>query len=549
MNLNQHLLDLQTKLQDQVELINERNFAREALTSAPKMAEFLGYTLVGKVHYDIQKRIDSRRKPHVILLMHRHGIKSTIFNYADNVRLLSKDPAEETIGMFSATAPLAQGQLAAVKSIFENNEKYRKFFGDMRGSKWNDEQINVAGAGLRAADSTCSIEILGVEKGAANKHFRRLKGDDLVNEENYKHKSSRDDVKRAFKQSFNLLRRDPWPGHPWPAEYTVMGTRYHPSDLYGFIIEEMADIFEIIIIKPTITVSSIEEPVLKKVFPDMSALNRVKVELGPYGYACQMEQDPYYSEDASLKWEMVKALPEDEVEQIIDDIKAGKIEQRKLALIMDPAEEIERGCNYTGIGLFYFDGQRLCIMRVWKYKALLSDLAKLTAKILFEFGLKFFYCEKSGMESNIKDSLELQLKDYGIADYVIMTPVSHKKEAKLARIAGLQPLAERGTLWRANSFFLKSTADAAEPKDQFDELKTEWSGFPNLGQDDLLDPCAYAIREEVFDIAVMVAPLSDKVKLNQPPPGLTEAENSIWEHNNRIRVRPEDDEGERVSFV
>ena len=535
------LLELHSKLQDQLELIRERDFARESLESAPRMAEFLGYTLIGKIHYDIEKRIKNRTKPHYLLLMHRHGIKSTVFNYADNVRLLTKDPVEESIGLFSASNPVAMGMLAATKNIFENNEKYRKFYGEMQGNKWNDEQINVNGSQFRAADSTCSMECFGPEKGMANKHFRRLRADDLVNEENYKHKSSRESIKDAFKKSFNLLRRDPWPGHPWPAEYGVIGTRYHPNDLYDYIIKEMSDVFEIIIIKPTIVISGVEEPVLKKVFPDMATLDRVKKELGPYGYACQMEQDPYFSEDSSLKWDKVKVLDADELQKIFADIKGGKIPQEKLAVVMDPANEVERGANSTGIALMYFDGRRLCVLRVWKYKGILSEVINLAADILFEWGIKYFYCEKSGLESSIESMLSLKLREHGLERYVIMAPVSHKKEAKNSRIMALQPLAEEGMIYRAGSFTFRSSREAA-PTDQFEELREEWSGFPNLAMDDLLDPIAYSIREEVFDIAVMAAPLADNAKSDRPPPDLTEAEQAQWEHVRRTRVRPEDDE-------
>ena len=99
------------------------------MQSAPLFAEFLGFNLVDTIHYEIWDRIIHRKKKHVLLLMFRNGIKSTIFNYVDNVLRLTKNP--KTSGMiFSAVHPISKSMLMATSHILENNEKYVKFFGN-----------------------------------------------------------------------------------------------------------------------------------------------------------------------------------------------------------------------------------------------------------------------------------------------------------------------------------------------------------------------------------------------------------------------------------
>ena len=513
------------------------------------MAELLGYTLIDKIHYDIWERIKNRTKPHVLLLMHRHGIKSTVFNYCDNVCRVLKDPA--TTGLiYSATHPISMSMLDATKNILKNNKTVFKHFGDVQGDTWTGAFIRVAGAQGSLADNVYTIETGGVEKGLASKHYNWIKIDDAVNEENYEHPLSRDMVLRRFKSIFNLLKRNHEQSGKWGSEVWVLGTRYHPEDLYQYIIDNLSDIFEIIIVPPTHKVNGVEVPTLTKVFPTMQSLEQVKVELGPYGYACQMEQNPHFKANNCLDFDKISVIPDDELQRIFIDMKNNRIPQEQLALIMDPADEITRGANHTGLALMRYDGKTLDVLRVWKLKMILDTVLKVTAKILHDCGIKYFYCEKSGLENNVNFYLTQKLAEYRLEKYVVQEGVSHSLEAKNSRIMALQPLIDSGKVRRARTYSHPVSKENPEPVDMFKLLETEVRGFPDLQQDDLLDPIAYSIRREVFDLSThFIKPPGQPTRHKTAKEMADEELDRIRNDNPSKRVRKDEDDPDAVVWL
>ncbi len=492
--LNQ-LKQIKSIAEFELKQIQEREEFRQALDCPPLMAEKMGYTLVDKVHYEIWERIKNRKKPHVLLLFHRHGIKSTIFNYIDNVCRLIKNPKLKGL-IYSSTHLIAKSQLEATKQLLEH--KYLKNFGiNLKGNVWTKEYIRIVGSEFAPADNTYTLETGGVDKTLTAKHYDFIKIDDVQNEVNSKFNLDRENVIEKFRGLFNLQKRDDKTN---ACEIFVIGTRYHPKDVYQVIIDEMSDIFELIIIPDTRIINGVEVPTLPKVFPTLQHLEIVKKELGEYGYFCQFKQNPHIKFSTCLDWNKISVISDEELNKIFNDIKNNKIQQQNIALILDPASEIEKGSNYSALAFVYYDGTNLNILRIWKIKGLIDDIVNLAISIIREFGVQYFYCEKSGLESNIKFYLNKKLSEIGMSNYVIVEPLSHKIEAKNSRILALQPLINDGKVRRANKFMFQTKTDEP-PVDMFSELEKEIRTFPNSGMDDMLDTIAYSLRKEVFDIA------------------------------------------------
>lgn len=499
------------------------------------MAEYLGYTLVDDIHYEIWDRIRTRTKPHVLLLFHRHGIKSTIFNYVDNACRITKKPTI-TGCIFGASLPLASDMLGACANVIRC-EKIQEICGDLKGDIWNANAIRVQGGIGAISDNTFTLEAAGVDKGGASKHYDFIKCDDVVNETNYESELDRERVLRRFRQLFNKLKT---PG----GEMWVLGTRYCPGDLYGYIIENMADLFEIIVIPDARMKDGVMQPVLPKVFPTMESLEAKRKELGDYLYNCNFKQDPKILGVRSLYYDNISVISDPELESIFKDIKAGRIEQQKLRLILDPASEIERGSNSSGLGLVYYDGRFLNILRLWKVKMILDDLCDLAADVIAEFGLKYFLCEKSGLESNVQFVLNQKLTERGLQNYVCIDPVSHGKIAKTSRIIALQPFIDNKKVRRARSFEYQQKG-APAPVEMFERLREEMNGFPYEEKDDLLDTLAYSLVEEGFDLAYAGFDPSPI----RPPQGTPSAEAMLEDQR---RVKPDDDsinQRERVEWL
>jgi phage terminase large subunit-like protein len=105
--------------------------------------------------------------------------------------------------------------------------KFIEIFGEMRGSTWNDGEIIIKDRTIRAKEPT--IKCLGYTGALASKHFTDIYCDDLVDEENSKTETQRTKLKTWFYKVLDpTLNPD--------GDMNVVGTRYHPEDLYGELI-------------------------------------------------------------------------------------------------------------------------------------------------------------------------------------------------------------------------------------------------------------------------------------------------------------------------
>jgi hypothetical protein len=274
---------------------------------------------------------------------------------------------------------------------------------------------------------------------------------------------------------------------------------------------------------------------LPKVHPTMQHLKAIEQELGTYGYNCQMRQNPDIKSAGSMDFVDIRIIPDVEMVRTLKEIKDNKIPREELALIMEPADEVGRGSNHTALLLVRYNGKTLDIIAAWKWKRILDDCLNETAAILEEYGLKYFYCEKSGMESNVEFYLTQKLAQANLHHYVVMETVSHTKTAKTARIMALQPFIHSGKVRRAKQFLMSVTKDSPQ-EDIFKLMRIEMDGFPSSGNDDLIDGLAYSIREEVFDLAYNII-IPDVEKKNERQPA-NEAEAEEWKRIEKFNVRP-----------
>lgn len=187
------------------------------------------YMFLGDIHKElIAWTTREGRKDNQLVLLPRGHMKSKIAAFKA-AWWLTKDP-EETILYVSSTAALAESQLFQIKQIIDS-PIYRKYWPDMidpdegKRERWTVAEIAVDHPkrkleGIRDP----SIKAIGITGSVTGFHASKVVLDDLVTPQNAYTEDGRSKVAALYSQLASIEN----PG----AEELVVGTRYHPSDLY-----------------------------------------------------------------------------------------------------------------------------------------------------------------------------------------------------------------------------------------------------------------------------------------------------------------------------
>lgn len=191
------------------------------------------HLMLGAVHEELiawWSRQDAKQNQ--LVLLPRGHMKSKLVAYR-TAWWITKHP-ETTILYVSATADLAEKQLYAIKQILDN-PIYRRYWSDMihpeegKREKWAVAEIAVDHPqrkleGIR--DATCKA--VGLTSNTTGFHADVVVLDDIVVPGNAYTEEGREKVSSAYSQLASIEN----PGaYEW-----VVGTRYHPRDIYDTMI-------------------------------------------------------------------------------------------------------------------------------------------------------------------------------------------------------------------------------------------------------------------------------------------------------------------------
>ena len=177
---------------------------------------------------------------HQLLLFPRDHQKSRLVAYRV-VWELTKDPTLRVL-YISATANLAEKQLSFMKSIF-TSEIYRRYWPDHvnaeegKRKKWTNSEIMLDHP-LREREKVRdpSIFTAGLTTGITGMHCDIAVMDDVVVYENAYSKEGREKVKSQYSLLSSIEGAN--------AREWVVGTRYHPSDLYSELMAMTQDTYD-----------------------------------------------------------------------------------------------------------------------------------------------------------------------------------------------------------------------------------------------------------------------------------------------------------------
>ena len=191
------------------------------------------HLLLGSIHEELISWWGrSERKDNQLVLLPRGHMKSKLAAYR-TAWYITKHP-ETTVLYVSATADLAEKQLYAIKQIIDS-EIYRRYWANMihpeegKREKWAVAEIAVDHPqrkieGIRDA----TVKAVGLTSNTTGFHADIVVLDDIVVPGNAYSEDGRDKVANAYSQLASIEN----PG----AEEWVVGTRYHPKDIYDTMI-------------------------------------------------------------------------------------------------------------------------------------------------------------------------------------------------------------------------------------------------------------------------------------------------------------------------
>lgn len=206
------------------------------------------HRVLGQVHEDlIQWWTRPGAKEHQLCLMPRDHQKSALIAYRV-AWTITKDPTS-TFLYISSASTLAVKQLYFIKSILDS-KIYRRYWPEMthedegKRIKWAMDSIIVdhpqrKEEGIR--DDT--IRTAGLTTSITGLHFTHAVLDDVVVKENADTKEGRDKVKSQYSLLSSIestgTDKNSKSAYEW-----IVGTRYHPDDLYGQLMAMESDVFD-----------------------------------------------------------------------------------------------------------------------------------------------------------------------------------------------------------------------------------------------------------------------------------------------------------------
>lgn len=131
------------------------------------------------------------------------------------------------VNVLIASRALEQSKsfLSAIKGHFERPQ-FVAVFGNLKGKKWDETAASLTGREPGQKEHT--FHVAGADGAVVSKHFDIIICDDLVDEKNSKTEGEREKtLKFYYKSLLPTLKSD--------GEIRVLGTRYHPEDLYGHL--------------------------------------------------------------------------------------------------------------------------------------------------------------------------------------------------------------------------------------------------------------------------------------------------------------------------
>lgn len=414
--------------------------------------EVLGYREMAEEPHRLMCDSIEHGGERMLHLWPRGHFKSTMITVGDSLRRLSLDP---NLRIFIGNLNLSNSKsfLREIKGHLERNERLQAIIGNQvptNEKKWTETQIELAGRTKNLKEP--SIQVAGVGQSLASQHYDVMYLDDLIDQTTVTSPEQREKTLEWYRLAISLLE----PG----GKLIIIGTRYHYDDLYGYLIREYADRFDIQVHS---AFNEDGEPIFPSRFT-REILNTILADQKSYIFSCQYLNNPVDDESAKFKLSNFRYYEEKDLET----------KQLYTTMAIDRAYSLARTADYTGITIRSVDLDNKWYIR---YAARIRAHEGKIIDMIFD--LKNYYkVDKVGIEQKafndtIKPVLDEEMRRRN--DFFTVEELKGRA-SKIARVEALVPRFESHSI-----FFLQG----------FTDLEDELLRFPVAEHDDLADSLAY----------------------------------------------------------
>lgn len=419
---------------------------------------------LGEFHEEVCHFITDRKNKKKLVLVPRLHLKSKLITIGYSIQQIIKNP-QVRILIYSATWTMAVDLNMNIQKKLQSCKRIHEIWGDPTvGSKeWSQDKTRLAKNETR--DPT--ITAAGIDNNLVGGHYDIIIMDDVVNRANISTQEQIEKVIQRYKDSLDLLETG--------GQLIIVGTRWHDSDLYGWIMDPGNDIVHSyeVMIKTAYegNIGTGEE--FRALWPQKFSREELQMRLREEGWAhfsAQYLNNPVPEENAIFKKFWFQYYEPGDMR--------GKLLNK--FLVIDPALSTAKDADFTAMVVVGVDEYGLIyVLDIVRARFSPHDIIEKMITFASEWNIHDIGIEMVAFQKTLAYSLRehplFKKRPFHI------TEVKPNDRTKEYRIRGLQPLYENGKIYHnkahANTIYME------------DELVR----FPLGAHDDIIDAFSYAL--------------------------------------------------------
>lgn len=406
---------------------------------------YLNFGEWDQCHNELNRFLLSSTKKRKLILMPRGHLKTSIVTVGLTIQHLLKDP-NTTILIANAVWDNARNILFEVKDYLSTKTKLPYLYGRFESSRWNQDEIAIKQR--KKPNKTPSVSTAGADKAITGQHYKIIIADDIVNRQTISTEEQRLKTKKFYSDLLSVLEPD--------GVLYIVGTRWHDGDLYGDILRESKDKFDVYIRK------AVEDG--NVIFPKKFSheiLADLKKDKGSYEFNAQYMNDPI-GEDNEHFHKPIRywtELGENPKHTITVDLAISEKDSADYTVVMD--------CAMT-------QSNQLCVVEYSRKRMSPLDTIEKIFEMVLKYGVKKVGIEAVAYQRALIKILEEEVRKRNIFFEIVPLnmPQGKNSAGKFSRIMMLQPR------WESGNLLLKQGMV---------ELEEEIMRFPIGEHDDIID--------------------------------------------------------------
>lgn len=420
------------------------------------------FSKLGAFHLELCNFVQDRMDKRKLILIPRSHLKTKLISAGYPTFKIVNNPKIRIL-IYSATWQMAVDIHSAIQKNLEGTERIHELWGDFSKDApvWAQDRTRLAQSDKREPTITAA----GIDNNLVGGHYDLIIMDDVVNRDNVATMDQIQKVVTRYKDALDLLEPH--------GELIMIGTRWHDSDLYGWILDPsnhaLANYLTMIrrAYEGDIMTGEDFVPLWPGKFSRENLLSKLKEE-GWGHFSAQYLNDPVPEEDAIFKRQWFNYY-------ISDDVR-GKFMNH--FLLIDPAISLKKDADYTAMVVPGVDEHsNIFIKDISRARMLPNEIINEIFRLRDKWHLNEVALEQVAFQKvlgySIREDPRFKKHPFHIIE---LKPNDRSKDQ---RIKGLQPLYENGKIFH----------DQGLPNNIY--LEDELVRFPRSSHDDIIDALAY----------------------------------------------------------